>query len=119
MDLDNAELACGLVSRTYVQQGVQALARRRRLIKTLLSQRRLPEAGWDDATIELLLQVGADCWGCGLPARLDERRRRTAGGFAIGPHPPPTCAPTVFLGAAGRCSDGQQQLRGQCGGGGA
>lgn len=57
MDADNCALAEGLVSRTYVQQGAQALARRRRLVKTLLSQRRLPERGWDDATIELLLQV--------------------------------------------------------------
>lgn len=57
MDPDNCELACGLISRTYVQQGAQALARRRRLVKTLLSQRRLPEQGWDDATIEMLMQV--------------------------------------------------------------
>lgn len=35
----------------------QALAARRRRIKALLSQRRLPEQGWDDATIEMLLQV--------------------------------------------------------------
>ena len=57
MDADNCALAAGLVSQTYVAQGAQALARRRRLVKTLLSQRRLPDEGWDDATIELLLQV--------------------------------------------------------------
>ena len=57
MDAANCELACGLVSSTYIQQGGQALARRRRLIKALLSQRRLPEQGWDDATVEMLLQV--------------------------------------------------------------
>ena len=49
--------ASSLVSRTYSQQGCQALARRRRQVTTLLSQRRLPEQGWDDTTIEMLLQV--------------------------------------------------------------
>lgn len=56
MDAPNCELACGLVSRTYITQGSQALAARRKLIKTLLSQRRLPPRGWDDATIELFVQ---------------------------------------------------------------
>lgn len=57
MDAANCEAACGLVSRTYITQGEQALSRRRRLVKALLSQRRLPARGWDDATIEMLLQV--------------------------------------------------------------
>ena len=57
MDADCCEVACGLISRAYISQGAQALSRRRRLVKTLLSQRRLPEQGWDDATIEMLLQV--------------------------------------------------------------
>ena len=51
------DAASSLVSRTYIQQGCQALARRRRQVTTLLSQRRLPEQGWDDTTIEMLLQV--------------------------------------------------------------
>ena len=46
----------GLVSKTYINQGSQAISRRHKLIKTLLSQRKLPEHGWDDATIEMLLQ---------------------------------------------------------------
>lgn len=37
---------------------LQALAARRRRVKALLSQRRLPEQGWDEPTIEMLLQVG-------------------------------------------------------------
>jgi O-phospho-L-seryl-tRNASec:L-selenocysteinyl-tRNA synthase len=57
MDEDNCAVAISLISKTYISQGSQALAARRRLIKTLLSQRRLPQRGWDDATIELLLQV--------------------------------------------------------------
>lgn len=60
MDEANCELAATLVSRSYIDQGAQALARRRRLVKALLSQRRLPQEGWDDATIELFIQVG---WG--------------------------------------------------------
>lgn len=63
MDDSNWDLASGLVSRTYAQQGSQALARRRKQVKALLSQRRLPTEGWDDATIELFLQV----WRRGLP----------------------------------------------------
>ncbi|EFN58500.1 hypothetical protein CHLNCDRAFT_19872 [Chlorella variabilis] len=68
MDADNCAVACSLVSKTYVQQGSQALAARRRLIKTLLSQRRLPEQGWDDATIEMLLQARR------LPCIADKRQ---------------------------------------------
>lgn len=57
MDEANCALAAGLVSPAYINQGSQALARRRKRIKSLLSQRRLPAEGWDDASIELLLQV--------------------------------------------------------------
>ena len=38
-------------------QGSEALARRHNMVRTLLSNRRLPTAGWDDATIEMFLQV--------------------------------------------------------------
>jgi hypothetical protein len=58
MNPDNCELACGLVSRSYVAQGQQALAARQRQVKALLSSRRLPEQGWDEASIAMLLQVG-------------------------------------------------------------
>jgi len=68
MDADNCAAACGLVSRSYITQGEQALARRRRLIKTLLSQRRLPQQGWDDATIEMLLQDAALMDRCVYPS---------------------------------------------------
>jgi O-phospho-L-seryl-tRNASec:L-selenocysteinyl-tRNA synthase len=43
------------VQKTYVQQGLQGIASRHRLFKTLLSSRELPERGWDDLNIELLL----------------------------------------------------------------
>jgi O-phospho-L-seryl-tRNASec:L-selenocysteinyl-tRNA synthase len=61
MDADNLQLASGLVSASYVSQGGAALAARRKLIKGLLSNRRLPQTGWDEATIEMLLQVGVGC----------------------------------------------------------
>ena len=57
MNAANCSLAKGLVSSTYIQQGEQALAVRTNLVKTLLSQRRLPEQGWDDAIIETFLQA--------------------------------------------------------------
>ncbi len=44
-----------LISATYLSQGTQALQRRRKLIKSLLSERRLPKMPWDDAQVELFL----------------------------------------------------------------
>ena len=59
MNAANCALANGLVSAAYIQQGQQALTARCNLVKSLLSQRKLPADGWDDATIEMLLQVSA------------------------------------------------------------
>ena len=64
MDRDNCKLAAGLVSDNYINQGSQALSSRRRLIKSLLSQRRLPDQGWDDDTIELFIRVIASIRLC-------------------------------------------------------
>ena len=61
MDTANCEQACSLVSKSYISQGQQALAKRHRLIKTLLSSRRLPEQGWDEPTIEMFVQVSMQC----------------------------------------------------------
>jgi O-phospho-L-seryl-tRNASec:L-selenocysteinyl-tRNA synthase len=55
MTPENIALASTLVSKSYVEQGAQALTRRRRLLTSLLSERRLPAEGWDAASIELLL----------------------------------------------------------------
>ena len=57
MNVANLTLASGLVSPAYIQQGQQALAARSKLVTSLLSQRRMPVHGWDDATIEMFLQV--------------------------------------------------------------
>lgn len=63
MDADNLALASGLVSRSYISQGGQALAKRHKLIKSLLSSRRLPQEGWDEDTIEVFIKV----WASPLP----------------------------------------------------
>lgn len=61
MDAQNLDLAARLVSSRYIKAGEQALATRRSQIKGLLSQRRMPEEGWDDLTIEAFLQVQQLC----------------------------------------------------------
>ena len=57
MDEANLKLASQLVSKSYVDQGGDALRIRRKLISTLLSQRRLPEEGWDEETVELFIKA--------------------------------------------------------------
>ena len=59
MTPENVALASTLVSPAYIEQGAQALARRRRRVTSLLSERRLPSQGWDEASIELLLHEAA------------------------------------------------------------
>ncbi|CAN0082350.1 unnamed protein product, partial [Discosporangium mesarthrocarpum] len=55
MDRKGLEQAKGLVKGSYINQGEQALNSRRKLVTSLLSNRRLPLRGWDDAEIEYLL----------------------------------------------------------------
>ena len=53
--LDEDDL-CGVgVSQRYVKQGREALRSRSKLASALISSKRLPEKGWDDASIEALL----------------------------------------------------------------
>ena len=66
MNAENCELAQAFVSKSYVEQGSQALAKRQKLIKALLSQRRLPPTGWDDATIQMFLQARTGSAHCML-----------------------------------------------------
>jgi O-phospho-L-seryl-tRNASec:L-selenocysteinyl-tRNA synthase len=49
------DLASSLVNGAYVQQGVQSLKSHQSLLKTLLSERRMPEIGWSDGTIQMAL----------------------------------------------------------------
>lgn len=46
-----------LIPGTYARQGAEAIAKRQKLVTSLLSERRMPQHGWDDANIESLLQV--------------------------------------------------------------
>jgi O-phospho-L-seryl-tRNASec:L-selenocysteinyl-tRNA synthase len=49
-------LAEQLVSSSYIQQAQQARRARESMVKSLLAQRRMPETGWDEGTLRLLLQ---------------------------------------------------------------
>ncbi|KAF1333507.1 O-phosphoseryl-trna selenium transferase, partial [Globisporangium splendens] len=56
MNAKNAQLAEAFVPPTYVEQGLAAIRNREQLFTTLLSQRRVPNDGWDEQTVELVLQ---------------------------------------------------------------
>ena len=56
MDNTCREVVRSFISPTYVDQGLEALHKRRKLVKTILSQRRLPEDGLDEASLEQFLQ---------------------------------------------------------------
>lgn len=45
----------GFVPGTYVQQGLQALGKRHALFRHLLEHKRLPEVGWDEPSIEYIV----------------------------------------------------------------
>ena len=51
MNESNIALAKGLVHAGYIQQGAQGLAARQKLVTSLLSERRLPAHGWDEAGV--------------------------------------------------------------------
>lgn len=59
MNDTNVALAQGLVRAGYIRQGAQGIAARQKLVTTLLSERRLPADGWDEASIELLVHDAA------------------------------------------------------------
>lgn len=55
MNESNFKLAAQLIDSTYIVQAQQARVQREKLVKILLSQRRIPNTGWDDESIELFL----------------------------------------------------------------
>lgn len=59
MNADSLQAVNDLISPAYISQASQALAGRQKLIKSLLSQRRLPKRGWDEETVELFLRDAA------------------------------------------------------------
>lgn len=56
MNADSLKLCEKLVPTTYVQQGSQAKQMRENKIRTFLQHRKLPDEGWDEHTIEIILQ---------------------------------------------------------------
>eukprot|EP01112_Ceratiomyxa_fruticulosa_P018536 TRINITY_DN5938_c0_g4_i1.p1 TRINITY_DN5938_c0_g4~~TRINITY_DN5938_c0_g4_i1.p1 ORF type:complete len:542 (+),score=105.76 TRINITY_DN5938_c0_g4_i1:162-1787(+) len=48
-------LASSLIPETYLKQAQEAGNQRQNLLNILLSQRRIPQEGWDESSIELLL----------------------------------------------------------------
>jgi len=55
MNSQSFTLAERLIPATYLQQAAASKKTRENLIRQLIEQRKWPEEGWDDATIELLL----------------------------------------------------------------
>lgn len=55
MNSQSFTLAERLIPSTYLQQAAASKKTRENLIRQLIEQRKWPEEGWDDATIELLL----------------------------------------------------------------
>lgn len=56
MNSQHFELLKGLVNPNYVQQAEQARNSRSKLITSLLTQRRLPDNGWPEADIQMLME---------------------------------------------------------------
>lgn len=56
MNEKTSQLASKIISPTYVAQGLQSIRSRENNIRILLEQGKCPADGWDEATIELLLQ---------------------------------------------------------------
>ena len=59
MNPETLFIAGTLIPESYLAQAGAGLSSRRKLVKGLLSQRRMPQAGWDEASIENLMQVAA------------------------------------------------------------
>jgi len=51
----NQKLGSALVDAAYVNQGAEALRGREKKLSQLLAQRKVPEYGWDELSIEMLL----------------------------------------------------------------
>jgi O-phospho-L-seryl-tRNASec:L-selenocysteinyl-tRNA synthase len=80
MNADTTALLAQLVPRSYVEQGMQSLRSREKMLRTLLAQRRLPETGFDDSTIDWLLNTLALMDSNNFPGRAGcgEREARIA-----------------------------------------
>ncbi|XP_028413229.1 O-phosphoseryl-tRNA(Sec) selenium transferase-like isoform X2 [Dendronephthya gigantea] len=56
MNAENYKLCEKLIPRSYVRQGENAKKSQEKKIRTLLEHHKLPEDGWDELTIDLLLK---------------------------------------------------------------
>ncbi|CAI5490144.1 unnamed protein product [Closterium sp. Naga37s-1] len=110
MDAANLKLAEGLVSPSYVRQGAQSLAQRHNMVKSLLSQRKLPRDGWDDDTIEMLLKDLSlmDSSGFKGNVGMGEREARCASGLVRRRH----YGMTHGMGRSGNIADEQPKAAG-------
>ncbi|KJE96926.1 sec tRNA synthase [Capsaspora owczarzaki ATCC 30864] len=59
----------------YIQQGADAIRTRQNLVKSLLAQRKWPELGWDEMSIELLLSDLAQMDSNNFPANIGAGER--------------------------------------------
>ncbi len=70
--MDDVELVGGLIPEAFARAGAQSLARFSKRVRALLASRRLPDQGWSDSDIRLLLlqvaQVGLRRIPCSLCA---------------------------------------------------
>lgn len=55
MNPENLKLAAGIIDPNYIELASHSINSRENQVKILLSQRRLPDEGWDDLTIEHFL----------------------------------------------------------------
>ena len=56
MNEANFKLAASLIDSAYVDQARQARRVTEQLVKNLFAQRAIPDEGWDDTSIELVLR---------------------------------------------------------------
>ena len=104
MDRETLTLAVDLVPKSYITQAESALTARRKLVKTLLSQRSMPVQGWDETSIEYLLQVSLYI----SPLSSPQADMSIANAIELS-------LMMMLLVSVGGSHDGQQQLLGQCG----
>ena len=88
MNAESYKLCEKLIPATYVQQGREARHVHENKIRILLEHKKWPEEGWDDATIELLLQELAtmDSNNFGGNCGVGEREARIASSLVARRH---------------------------------
>ena len=74
MNQENFELASKIVNANYINQGKSGRAQREKMVKKLLSNRNLPEEGWDDQSIEFLFSELAAMDSNNFPGEFQEWR---------------------------------------------